>query len=147
MMKSVVFNLLSFASQANKHIFKHGFHGGLELLRRFSLVGESLSFASPKESDQRKDDPVAWPGACSRCPALLDLPGRLLNSLRSNRRKRFFQADMRYSAQSDGDNVNSNLASLRSPLALWVECNNQSASRRHHIITSGGIGLECRRLA
>lgn len=52
---------------------------------------------------KQKATPESTPGASSWSPALLNLSGSLLNSLRSDRRKLFFQTYLRYSAQPDGE--------------------------------------------
>ncbi len=65
------------------------------LCRGFVPAADSLSFASPKESKQRKGDPaVCVPTLRYGQPALLTKRGRYANSLRSNTRL----ADPRFAA-------------------------------------------------
>lgn len=87
----------------------------------FRLPASFFILLRQNKETKQKATPESTPGASSRYPALLNLSGSLLNSLRSNRRKLFIQTDFRYSAQPDGeDNVNShsNWALLRSPLIV-----------------------------
>ncbi|MFL9610520.1 hypothetical protein ACKF11_10605 [Methylobacillus sp. Pita2] len=69
----------------------------------FRLSASPFILLRQNKGIKQKATPESAPGASSRFPALLNLSGSLLNSLRSNRRKLFFQPDLRYSAQPNGE--------------------------------------------
>ena len=101
--------------------------GARSVGRDMRPAAQSLSFASPKESNQRKGDPaVCVPSLRCGQPALLSKRGRYANSLRSNMRL----ADPRFAAllgayrggspDTKSNSLNANLTRTRHGASLWA---------------------------